>query len=211
MEKDRQQALEGFSGLSLLGGLAALLQQFSQSPDLASAVSSPVLSAQILPVLRCAPWHLAPAAVSDLGNLLSSQLSCWKQAVVPLPTVAQSTLLSADPFLPGFGSQAAVTEALARAPQVAVVYQGRTSAPPPAARGRLSSAPRRPSSSRPSAAPPRPRQDGRYHQYPPSSSRPAPPLGARRPLPARDSSTSSRRREMRPFRASASGPRGARR
>lgn len=210
-EKDRQLALESFSGLATLLSLESLLQQFSQSHDLASSVSAPVLCAQLLPVLRSALWQLAPASAADLSRAMSSHLACWRQAVAPLPPVAQSALLASDPFLPGFGSAQSVSDALARAPQVAVVYRGQSSARPSAARGRSSSATRRQPPSRPPTAPRPQRQDVRYQPYPPRPSRSAAAPREPRGLQARDTSTSSRRREGRPFRASSSVFRGTRR
>ena len=162
-----------------LFSLESLLHRFSQLPELATTAPSPVLCAHLVPVLRTAMWMLAPASYSEISRALVSHLACWRQAVAPLPPAGQSALLAADQFQTGFGSAQAVTEALARAPQVAVVYRGQSSSRPSAARGRSSITTHRPSSSRHPPATRQPRTDVRYQPYPARPSRPSTSSGDR--------------------------------
>lgn len=209
-ERDRSFALESFSGLSTLLSVEVLLQSLSQLPDVASSISSPALCALFLPLVRHAVWQLAPAAAADVFRALGSHLACWRQAVAPLPPAAQSALLTADPLSPTFGSAQAVTEALARAPQVAVIYRGHRSARPSSTRGG-SGRSQHAAPSRPPAVPRRPRSDVRFHPYAPRSASSSSAAGARRSRQPRDSAGSAPRRDARSFRASSSGYRGARR
>lgn len=65
-EWDRMIALESISGLSTLVGLEALLLQLSQLSGLSSTVSSTVLCAHLLPLVRSVAWQLAPSASAEL-------------------------------------------------------------------------------------------------------------------------------------------------
>lgn len=209
-ERDRAAALESFSGLSSLFCLESLLRQLSASSPRGRRVSAALLCDSLLPLLRSAIYQLAPAASADVGQSLVSLMAVWRQAVAPLPPAAQASLLTADPCSLDFGSPKAVTEALARAPQVAVVYQGQSAPRAPPARARVAAAPRsRPSASSPSVQR-RPRQDPRRHPYPPRSSRPS-SSAARSGRPPRGPAPPSRRVEERPFRGPSSSTRGARR
>ena len=208
-ERDRGLSLESFSGLSALLAVEALMRQMAGKADLGELVSPSLLCEYFLPVLRCAIHQLAPSVSADFGRALTAQMAVWHQAVAPLPPATQTALLTTDPCSPAFGSPRAVTEALSRAPQVHVVYQGHATPRPgpsksgkPAAVARFKAAP--PSSAR------RPHRQDQRHPYP---ARPArPPHGGDGALrPARDAPTSSRRPSTRPFRDAASHQRGARR
>ena len=208
-ERDRGLSLESFSGLSALLGLEALMRQMAGKPDLGDLVSPSLLCEYFLPVLRCAIHQLSPSVSADFGRALTAQMAVWHQAVAPLPPATQTALLAADPCSPDYGSSRAVTEALSRAPQVHVVYQGHATPRPgpsrsgkPVAAARFKSAP-------PSSALRSHRQEQR-RPYPARSSRP-PPGGDGASRPARDASTSSRRPSARPFRDASSHQRGARR
>ena len=208
-ERDKALSLESFSGLSALLALEALMRQMSTKEDLATLVTPSLLCEYFLPMLHGALLQLAPSVSADLGRALSSQLALWKQATASLPPAAQTALLAADPCAPDFTSSRAVADALSRAPQVHVVYQGLPTPRGGLSRGGKSAPPPRFKAPPPSSARRPHRQDQRL-PYPARSSRPPPP-GDRYSRPARDSATSSRRPAERPFRAaSSSGPRGTR-
>ncbi|MPC71059.1 hypothetical protein E2C01_065327 [Portunus trituberculatus] len=100
---------------------AEILTVLSLRQDLNARVSSSLLCSNLLPLLRFTLWQGAPAMASSFTQALSSHLTCWRQAVAPLPSVAQLALLMGDPLGASFGSTQTVADALARSPQVAVV------------------------------------------------------------------------------------------
>ena len=198
-DRARTSALEMFSGFSSLLAVEHLLNTLAQKKDLPS-LSPSVLCQYLLPVLHNALWQLAPSLSGEVGRYLSEALSIWKTATASLPATAQSALLTADPFSPDFGSATAVSEAVARAPQVAVVYRGRGPSRPPRPRGKkVFSSSQRPA--RPSSHQPRPHGDARYHPYQPRSSRSHQPQ-VREERTSRAPPYSSSHQVRRPFRPS---------
>ena len=132
--------------------------------------------------------------MADLSRVLESHLTMWRGAVSHLPP----TLLLADPFLPDFGSAKVVTDVLARAPQVEIMFRGQSSAPASSFRSRRLSTRR--SSTRPAAALLLPQRYGRFRPYNirPDRSSTAPDIGEGRPSQTRHVS-SSRRKVRGPF------------
>ncbi|MPC75858.1 hypothetical protein E2C01_070255 [Portunus trituberculatus] len=144
---------------------------------------------------------------SSFSQGLSSHLACWRQVVAPLPSPAQSALLIGDPLGDSFGSTQTVADALARSPQVAVVYWG---APP----GRAGSERAHASSSR--AAPPQyqgpsrfQRTSNRFLPYPSASRQAQSSSRDRRGPPGWDGSFSTRRASGQPFRTTTAASRGS--
>ena len=208
-ERVRAHALESFSGLSLALALEALVRQLASVPDLGARLSPSELCDFLLPVLQSMAHHLAPGATVDFGEALAAQLALWRQASSHLPPATQAVLLSGDPCSPSFGSPQAVAEALARAPQVAYVYQGQPAPPPSSSRSRPTSSSSRHRGSSAAQARPRPRQDSRPRPYQLCPSRSGASASAP-PRPSRDVPPPSRRGGVRPFRDAPSGRRGAR-
>ena len=207
-ERDRGQSLESFSGLSYLLALEALMRQMSVKTDLQSLVSPSLLCEFFLPVLRGAIHQLAPSVSADFGRALTAQMAMWRQAVAPLPPATQTALLTQDPCSPDYGSSRAVTEALSRAPQVHVVYQGHSTPRPASAKSGKTNTATRFKSTPPSSAR-RPHRQDQRQPYPARSSR-RPPGRDGTNRPGRDTSTSSRRQFSRPFRDATSNYRSAR-
>ena len=211
-EKARAAALEAFSGLSTLIGMESLLRRLSDQPALASSLSGKTVCDLVLPLLRSAVWQLAPSSSAEVGRAMSCHLAAWRQAVAPLPPAAQAALLAVDPVKEDFGTARAVADALARAPQVAVVYRGQSSSRSAPPRGRSAPPPRPPPPPpRSTSGPRRSRREVRHHPYGQRPSRPAASSTPRLPLQGRDAPPSARRQEQRPFRAPSSTFRGARR
>lgn len=167
--RSRPASLESFSGFSSLLVLDILLQRMARQQDLPS-LSPSVLAEYLLPILRNAVWQLASPVSGELGRSLLDDLTAWRRATAPLPPTARASLLHSDPCSPAFGSASAVSEALARAPQVAVVYKGQESSRPSSSKGKKHSS----SSNRPFRAPAsrsRQQRDVRHHPYSPRPSR----------------------------------------
>ena len=127
LERDRAAALELFSGFQILMGIERLLVHLTQLPSLPSTLSSSALCAHLTPLVRAAAWQLSPTLYASVGQAMASHMTCWRQAAAPLPAPAQSALLLSDPLSPAFGSTQAVADAIARTPQVAVVFRDRGS------------------------------------------------------------------------------------
>lgn len=163
-ERDRHTTQEMYSGFSTLLSLESLLHQLSLLSDLATTISSTVMCSQLLPLVRSAIWQMTPSTSEEVGCAMSSHMACWRQAVTLRLPAAQSALLLADPFSYDFGSAQAVTDALAQAPQLMVVYHGRGSARPALPRDRSVAALRKPVSCPPSV-PWHQRTKGRFHPY----------------------------------------------
>lgn len=211
-EKDRALALESFSGVETLLLIERVLSHLTLLPDVSTTMSATVLGSHLLPLVRFALSQVAPSMTATVQQAMASHMACWRQAVATFPAAAQSSLLLSDPFLPDFGSPQAVSDALARAPQVAVVYRGRGSSRPSTSRARVSAAPvRRTVGQRQSSSPRHQREPRRFHPYP--SSRPDRHSEASRDRRSQSLSVSAaphRRAPSQPFRPP-SAPRGSRR
>ena len=215
LERDRAAALELFSGFQILMGIERLLVHLTQLPTLPSTLSSSALCAHLTPLVRAAAWQLSPTLYASVGQAMASHMTCWRQAVAPLPAPAQSALLLSDPLSPAFGSTQAVADAIARTPQVAVVFRDRGSGRSASSRSRGTP----PSSTRTYATrqPPSSRQQpsqARYRPYQTSTGsrlRPATTSRDRRGQQAHHAAPATRRTDTQPFRVSRSGARGARR
>ena len=211
-ERDRTAALESFSGVETLLVIESVLSHLTQLPNMSSTMSATVLGSHLLPLVRFSLLQVAPSMTTAVQQAMTSHMACWRQAVTAFPAAAQSSLLLSDPFLPDFGSQQAVTEALARAPQVAVVYRGRGSSRPSTSRVRGSTVPaRRTVTQRPASTPRHQRESRRVQPYP--SYRPDRHSTTSRDRRAHSLSVSAsthRRAQTQPFRPP-SAPRGSRR